>query len=94
MATEVENSEEKKELTPEQKELQEKIMRGVVVSKFKTSLQDINFYMKKYKISLEEVKKEIDDKTSKLTKSRRDFVIGFKIEFIQQLLDDMYKPKA
>ena len=50
MATEVENSEEKKELTPEQKELQEKIMRGVVVSKFRTTLQDINFYMKKYDI--------------------------------------------
>ena len=50
--------------------------------------------MKKYKISLEEVKKEIDDKTSKLTKSRRDFVIGFKIDFIQQLLDDMYKPNT
>ena len=28
MATEVENSEEKKELTPEQKELQEKIIKG------------------------------------------------------------------
>ena len=42
MAIEVENSEEKKELTPEQKELQKKIMRGVVIGKFKTTLQDIN----------------------------------------------------
>ena len=49
--------------------------------------------MKKRKISLEEIKQEVENKTSNLTASRREFIIGFKLDFIQQLLDDMYKPK-
>lgn len=87
------NSEEVKELTPEEKEMNDKFMRSIVIGKFRTTLQDIYSYMKKKKVSLEEIKQEVENKTSNLTASRREFIIGFKLDFIQQLLDDMYKSK-
>jgi len=80
---------QQEELTPEQKEKQEKMFRSMIIYRFKGILKDIDNYTYKYNKSLSEIKDEIDNKTCLLTKSRRDFILGYQLDFIQQLIDDM-----
>lgn len=82
---------EKPELSEEeQQKLTESFMRSIITSRYSTTLEDIFQYMKSRKLTLEEVVQEVNEKKSRLTTSRRSFVTGLKIDFIDQLLLDKY----
>ena len=84
---------EEPELTEEQKKQQESFMRGMVISRYRATLRDIYIYMKEKGKTLDDIRKEILEKKCYLTTSHRDFIMSFKLDFIQQLLDDMYHLK-
>lgn len=84
-------NEEIPELTEEQKELQEKFLRSGIIHKWHYHLRMIHDYMIKHKIKLEEVKEEIQNKKCKLNTTQRDLIMMFTLEFLNQLLQDMYK---
>lgn len=74
----------------EQQKRTESFLRGFIASRYRTTLEDIFQYMKSRKLTLEEVVQEVNEKRSWLTTSRRSFVTGLKIDFIDQLLLDKY----
>lgn len=87
---------EEKPLTPEEleaKEKQEKFLRGGIIHKYHYHLRSIHDYMKSNKLTLEQVRDEILEKKCRLTTTQRDLVMWFKLDFMQQLLDDMYASK-
>jgi uncharacterized protein YukE len=90
---EIENQEP--ELTPEQKEMQEKFFRGAIVKRYKGALKNLYDTMSKRKNTIADVKQLIIDKTKTLpfTASQRMFIMQFKDAFIVDCLKDMYKPK-
>lgn len=86
---------EEPQLTPEQKEIQEKFFRSAVLRKYKLALNNLYQVMKKRNISIADIKQLITDKTKWLpfTASQRAFILGFKDEFLVQLLKDLYNEK-
>ena len=86
---------EEKELTPEQKEMQEKFFRSAVVKRYKEALKNLYYIMSRRKNTIADVKQLIIDKTKTLpfTASQREFIMGFKDEFIVACLKDLYKEK-
>ena len=86
---------EEPQLTPEQKEMQEKFFRSVLVRKYKQALKDLYQVMKKRNISIADIKQLIINKTKTLpfTASQREFIMYFKDEFLIQLLKDMYNER-
>lgn len=86
---------EEPQLTPEQKEMQEKFFRSALVRKYKQALKNLYQVMKKRNISIADIKQLIINKTKTLpfTASQREFIMYFKDEFLIQLLKDMYNEK-
>lgn len=73
------------ELTPEQKEQQEQFLLAMCRKRFKSILRAIKGRMGKG-FTLEEILQEIEEKRSPLSANQRQFVQGFKLEFIKKLL--------
>lgn len=73
------------ELTPEQKEQQEQFLLAMCRKQFKSILRALKDRIDKG-ITLEEILQEIEEKRSPLSANQRQFVQGFKLEFIEKLL--------
>lgn len=73
------------ELTPEQKEQQEQFFLAMCRKQFKSILTAIKNRINKG-LTLEEILQEIEEKRSPLSANQRQFVQGFKLEFIKKLL--------
>ena len=73
------------ELTPEQKEQQEQLLLSMYRKRFKSILKALKDRMNKG-FTLEEILREIEEKRSPLSANQRQFVQGFKLEFIKKLL--------
>ena len=73
------------ELTPEQKEQQEQFLLALCRKQFKSILKALKDRIDKG-ITLEEILQEIEEKRSTLSANQRQFVQGFKLEFIKKLL--------
>lgn len=73
------------ELTPEQKEQQEQFLLAMCRKQFKSILRALKSRMDKG-LTLEEILQEIEEKRSPLSANQRQFVKGFKLEFIKKLL--------
>jgi hypothetical protein len=73
------------ELTPEQQEQQEQFLLAMCRKQFKSILRAIKERMNKG-LTLEEILHEIEEKRSPLSANQRQFVQGFKLEFIEKLL--------
>jgi hypothetical protein len=73
------------ELTPEQKEQQEQFLLAMCRKQFKSILRALKDRLDKG-ITLEEILQEIEEKRSTLSANQRQFVQGFKLEFIKKLL--------
>lgn len=73
------------ELTPEQKEQQEQFLLAMCRKHFKSTLRVLKDRMNKG-LTLEEILREIEEKRSPLSANQRQFVQGFKLEFIKKLL--------
>jgi methyltransferase-like protein len=74
------------ELTPEEREQQEQFLLAMCRKQFKSILRAIKERMNKG-LTLEEISREIEKKRSPLSANQRQFVQGFKLEFIQKLLE-------
>lgn len=85
--------ETQEETAEEKQEKVDKFLRSAVIHKHKTILQDIYSYIHKNNLNLEQLKKEIEEKKCRLTASRREFIVSFKLDFIQQLFDDIEERK-
>lgn len=88
LSVESENSEP--ELTEEQKASQEKFFRSMLISRFSSVLRAIHDLSISKNKSLAELQQEVREKKSTLSANQREFLMSFDIDFIQQLLDDMY----
>ena len=73
------------ELTPEEKEQQEQFLLAMCRKQFKSILRALKDRIDKG-IILEEILQEIEEKRSPLSANQRQFVQGFKLEFIEKLL--------
>lgn len=73
------------ELTPEERERQEQFLLAMCRKQFKSILRAIKERMNKG-FTLEEISQEIEEKRSPLSANQRQFVQGFKAEFIEKLL--------
>jgi L-ribulose-5-phosphate 3-epimerase UlaE len=73
------------ELTPEQKEQQEQFFLAMCRKQFKSILRAVKERMDKG-FTLVEIWQEIEEKRSPLSANQRQFVQGFKLEFIEKLL--------
>ena len=73
------------ELTPEQKEQQEQFLLAMCRKQFKSILIALKDRMYKG-LTLAEILQEIEEKRSPLSANQRQFVQGFKLEFIEKLL--------
>lgn len=73
------------ELTQEQKEQQEQFLLAIVRKQYKSVLSALKTRMDKG-ITLEQILQEIEEKRSPLSANQRQFVQGFKLEFIKKLL--------
>jgi hypothetical protein len=73
------------ELTPEQKEQQEQFFLTMCRKQFKSILRAVKERMDKG-FTLTEIWQEIEEKRSPLSANQRQFVQGFKLEFIEKLL--------
>lgn len=73
------------ELTPEQKEQQEQFFLAMCRKQFKSILRAVKERMDKG-FTLAEIWQEIEEKRSPLSANQRQFVQGFKLEFIEKLL--------
>ena len=81
------------ELTPEQKEMQEKFFRSAVVKRYKEAIKNLYYVMNRRKVTIDNIKKLIleKDKTLPFTASQRLFIMQFKDEFLVSCLKDVYK---
>ena len=73
------------ELTPEEREQQEQFFLAMCRKQFKSILGAIKERMDKG-FTLTEIWQEIEEKRSPLSANQRQFVQGFKLEFIEKLL--------
>lgn len=73
------------ELTPEQKDQQEQFFLAMCRKQFKSILRAVKERMDKG-FTLTEIWQEIEEKRSPLSANQRQFVQGFKLEFIEKLL--------
>ena len=74
-----------KELTPEEREQQEQFLLAMCRKQFKSILRAIKERMSKG-LTLEEISQEIEEKRSPLSANQRQFIKGFKADFIEKLL--------
>lgn len=74
------------ELTPEQREQQEKFFLSMIRAQSKSILRALKAQIEKGK-TLEEILQEIEEKRSSLSANQRLFVQSFKLDFIQKLLE-------
>lgn len=72
--------EEKKELTPEELEAQKEFYLQKGQHEFRRFISDITNYKKSHNLTLQAISDEIDNKTSKLSVSRRNFFKAIKME--------------
>jgi len=88
-------NEEQELITAEQKSAQEKFFRSAVVKRYKGALKNLYQAMSKRKSTIADVKQLIIDKTKTLpfTASQRQFILGFKDEFLVDCLKDLYNNK-
>ena len=84
-STENEEVSTTEELTPEQKEQQEQFFLAMCRKQFKSILSALKDRMDKG-FTLVEIWQEIEEKRSPLSANQRQFVRGFKLEFIEKLL--------
>ena len=70
---------------------QETEMRRRFVIKFRDVLCFLRKYMAQNHYTLEDLRNQVIEKTSYLSKSQRDFLAMWKLEFIQQCFDELTK---
>ena len=66
-------------------------MRQRFIIKFHDVLCFLRKYMKQNKYTLEDLRNQVIEKKSYLSKSQRDFLAMWKLEFIQQCFDELIK---
>ena len=71
--------------TTEEREQQEQFLLALCRKQFKSILKALKERMNKG-LTLEEILQEIEEKRSPLSANQRQFVQGFKLEFIEKLL--------
>lgn len=64
-------------------------MRQRFIIKFHDILCFLKKYMKQNKYTLEDLRNQVIEKKSYLSKSQRDFLAMWKLEFIQQCFDEL-----
>lgn len=90
--TEITSTDEKvSELTEEQREIQEKFLRSAFCKRWKYIFDVIYDRMTRHNLTIEDLQKEVDEKKSPFTKMQRQFVKGFKSDFLEQCVTDLYK---
>ena len=65
----------------------EQAIKNRFIIKFHYILCFLDNYMKQNKLTLEDLRQQVIDKTSKLSKSQRDFLSAWKLDFIQECLN-------
>lgn len=65
----------------------EQAMKNRFIIKFHYILCFLDNYMKQNKLTLEDLRQQVIDKTSKLSRSQRDFLSAWKLDFIQECLN-------
>lgn len=73
------------ELTSEEREQQEQFLLAMCRKQFKSILKAIKERISKG-LTLKEISQEIEEKRSPLSANQRQFVQGFKTDFIEKLL--------
>lgn len=66
-------------------------MKQRFIIKFHDVLCFLRKYMKQNKYTLEDLRNQVIEKKSYLSKSQRDFLAMWKLEFIQQCFDELIK---
>ena len=78
-----------KETSDEEKERIEKFMRSAFIRKNVFTLKQINNRCIKNNLTLEDLRNEIENKKSPLSRMQRDFLCTYKLDFIQDCIIDM-----
>lgn len=78
-----------KETSDEEKERIEKFMRSAFIRKNVFTLKQINNRCIKNNLTLEDLRNEIENKKSPLSRMQRDFLYTYKLDFIQECIIDM-----
>lgn len=78
-----------KETSDEEKERIEKFMRSAFIRKNVFTLKQINNRCIKNNLTLEDLRNEIENKKSPLSRMQRDFLCTYKLDFIQECIIDM-----
>ena len=82
-----------KETSDEEKERIEKFMRSAFIRKNVFTLKQINNRCIKNNLTLEDLRNEIENKKSPLSRMQRDFLCTYKLDFIQECIIDIKKKK-
>ena len=67
----------------------EKAMKDRFIMNFHYILCYLDRYMREKGFTLEELRQQVIDKTSNLSKSQRDFLAAWKLDFIQECIDQI-----
>ena len=78
-----------KETSDEEKERIEKFMRSAFIRKNVFTLKQINNRCIKNNLTLEDLRNEIENKKSPLSRMQRDFLCTYKLDFIQECIIDL-----
>ena len=78
-----------KETSDEEKERIEKFMQSAFIRKNVFTLKQINNRCIKNNLTLEDLRNEIENKKSPLSRMQRDFLCTYKLDFIQECIIDM-----
>ena len=78
-----------KETSDEEQERIEKFMRSACIRKNVFTLKQINNRCIKNNLTLEDLRNEIENKKSPLSRMQRDFLCTYKLDFIQECIIDM-----
>ena len=78
-----------KETSDEEKKRIEKFMRSAFIRKNVFTLKQINNRCIKNNLTLEDLRNEIENKKSPLSRMQRDFLCTYKLDFIQECIIDM-----
>ena len=72
-----------------EKERMEKFLRSGIIRKYHYALSEIKRRLWRGKSTISKLKEEVENKTSTMTKSQRDFIMAYKEDFILQLLKEL-----
>ena len=72
-----------------EKERMEKFLRSGIIRKYHYTLSEIKRRLWRGKSTISKLKEEVENKTSTMTKSQRDFIMTYDEDFILQLLKEL-----